>query len=270
MTLPISAFIICQDEARVIENCIRSVDFCAEIIVVDSGSSDDTLAILARLRDEEGLPIRVISEAWRGFGGQKQFALEQCSQEWCFSIDSDERVSEALRAEFPRLIATEGVAGWRITRFDYINGYGYVPPSSHERYHNRLFRRGKGGFNTTDLVHEGIWIEGEVRKARPGGLLHFNPLALHEQMFKENKYSTLKAQMLRGRGKKAQPWKILLSPPIFFLRLYFGHKMWRLGWLGVIHCAKGAIYAFLTQAKRYEAEAVERVPVAEPQDPKGY
>lgn len=269
MTLPVSAFIICQNEERVIENCIRSVDFCAEIVVVDSGSTDATLAILARLR-AEGLPLRILHEDWRGFGAQKQFALDQCTQEWCFSIDSDERVSEALRARFPELLADPAVNGWKITRYDYINGYGYVPPRAHERFHNRLFRRGTGRFNITDLVHEGIEIDGEVRKAQPGGLLHFSPIPLHDQMLKENRYSSLKAKMKADRGMRARPLKMLVSPPIFFLRWYLGHGMWRCGWPGFIHCAKGAIYSFLTEAKRYEAEAMARVPPVEPKDPQGY
>ncbi len=269
MTLPVSAFIICQNEEQVIENCIRSVAFCAEIVVVDSGSTDGTLAILDRLR-QEGLPLRVLHEPWRGFGAQKQFALDQCGQDWCFSIDSDERVSAALAGIFPKLLRDPGVNGWKITRYDYLNGYGYVPPSSHERYHNRLFRRGTGRFNTTDLVHEGIAIDGVVKKAMPGGLLHFSPIPLHDQMLKENRYSTLKARMKGERGIPARPWKMLVSPAIFFLRWYLGHGMWRCGWPGFIHCAKGGIYSFLVEAKRYENEAMIRVPPQEPEAPKGY
>ena len=269
MMLPISAFIICQNEERVIEACVRSVSFCAEIVVVDSGSTDATLAILERLR-AEGLPLRVLHEPWRGFGAQKQFALDQCTQAWCFSVDSDERVSPALARQFPRLLADPGVNGWKITRYDYLNGYGYVPPSSHERYHNRLFRRGTGRFNTTDLVHEGIEIDGVVKKAVPGGLLHFSPIVLHDQMLKENKYSTLKAQMKQDRGLPPRPWKMLASPPLFFLRWYIRHGMWRCGWPGFIHCAKGAIYSFLTEAKRYENAAMQRVPPVEPADVSKY
>ena len=269
MTLLISAFVICQNEERVIERCLRSVDFCAEIIVVDSGSTDKTVAIIEALRDE-GLPITLLHEPWRGFGAQKQFALDQCTQDWCLSIDSDERVSRDLRDRIPELLNQPGVNGWKITRYDYLIGYGYVPPRAHERYHNRLFRRGTGRFNTTDLVHEGILIDGEVRKARPGGLLHFSPIFLHDQMQKENKYSTLKAQMKAGRGEKAQPWKMIFSPPVFFLRWYFRHGLWRCGWPGFIHAAKGGIYSFLTEAKRYQAEAARRVPPDEPHEPDGY
>ena len=267
--LPVSAFVICQNEEKVIERCIRSVDFCAEIVVVDSGSTDATLTILDRLR-AEGLPLRILHEPWRGFGAQKQFALDQCTQDWCLSIDSDERVSRLLRDRFAALLTDPAVNGWKITRYDYINGYGFVPPRAHERYHNRLFRPGAGRFNTTDLVHEGISIDGEVRKARPGGLLHFSPIPLHDQMLKENRYSTLKAQMKGARGQRARPLKMLVSPPVFFLRWYFRHGLWRCGWGGFIHAAKGAVYSFLTEAKRWEAEAMARTPPVEPDEPDGY
>lgn len=261
--LPLSAFVICFNEAERIENCLRSLAMCSEIIVVDNGSTDGTQEIIQSLA-AEGLPIQLIHEEWRGYGAQKQFALDHCTQDWLLSIDSDERVSQKLAAILPQLLADTSVEGWAITRYDYINGYGYVPPRAHERYHNRLFRKGKGWFDPTDKVHEGLRIEGRVKKAKPGGLLHFSPIPLHEQMLKENKYSTLKAQMKRERGKAPSPLKMLISPLIFTLRWYFRHGLWRCGWGGFIHAAKGGIYSFLTEAKRWEAEAMERTPPKEP------
>ncbi|MFB2531598.1 glycosyltransferase family 2 protein [Paracoccus sp. p4-l81] len=269
MRLPISAFIICQDEEAVIESCLRSLSMCADIVVVDSGSTDRTVAIVQGLIDE-GMPIRLFHEAWRGYGAQKQFALDQCTQDWCFSVDSDERVSARLTAALPAMIQTDGVDGWRVTRYDYLNGYGYVPPRAHERHHNRLFRRGTGRFDPTDRVHEGIAIDGTVRKAPEGGLLHFRPIPLAEEIGKKNKYSSLKAQMKRERGIAARPWKMVFSPIVFFGRWYFGHGLWRCGWAGFIHAATGGIYSFLTEAKRWEAEAIARKPPIEPPEPDGY
>jgi glycosyltransferase involved in cell wall biosynthesis len=268
-TLPISAFIICKNEANYIERCIRSVALCAEIIVVDSGSTDATLQIVEKLQ-MEGFPLRFIYEPWRGYGGQKQFALEQCSQEWCLSIDSDERLSPNLIEALPDLISQHEVAGWKITRYDYLTGFGFVPPRAHERYHLRLFRRGLGAFNPEDRIHEGITVKGRVEKARQGGLMHFRPLPLAEQILKENNYSSLKATMKAERGLPARPFKMIVSPPIFFLRWYFRYGLWRCGWSGFIRAANGAVYSYLTEAKRYEFEALRKVPPVEPGYPPDY
>jgi hypothetical protein len=94
--------------------------------------------------------------------------------------------------------------------------------------------------------------------------LHFRPIALDDQMQKENKYSSLKAQMKGERGLRPRPFKMLVSPPLFFLRWYFRYGFWRCGWAGFIHCTKGAVYSFLTEAKRWENEAVLRRPPMEP------
>jgi len=269
MTLPVSAFIICHNEAAVIERCLRSVAFCGEIVVVDSGSTDGTLDIIARLRDTDGLPIRLFHQDWLGFGAQKQFALDQCRLDWCLSIDSDERVSRRLAQALPDMIARQDVAGWRLTRYDYLPGYGYVPPSAHW-FNNRLFRRGRGRFDPSDRVHEGIHIDGRIEKAPRGGLLHFRPVTLDTQMLKENRYSTLKAAMKAERGIPPKPWKMVFSPPLYFLRSYIGRGQWRCGWAGFIHSANGAVYSYLTEAKRWESERLKQVPPVEPEEPEGY
>ena len=86
--LPLSAFIICQNEEAYLGRCIESLDLCAEIVIVDSGSSDGTLALIETFV-ERGFPIRLFHESWRGYAGQKQFALEQCREPWCLNIDAD-------------------------------------------------------------------------------------------------------------------------------------------------------------------------------------
>lgn len=262
MKLPVSAFIICQDEERFIEHCIRSLHMCAEIVVVDSGSTDRTFEILNSLT-AEGYPIKLYHEKWRGYGGQKQFALEQCTQPWCLSIDSDERISHRLAIDLPGLIA-EPVAGWKITRYPYLDGFGYAPPQAKERFNLRILRNGAGAFDARDKVHEGLRVTGEVRKAPNGGLLHFRPIHLHEQFLKENKYSTLKADMKIEQGKAPQPWKMLVGPALYFLRLYFHNGLWRCGWAGFIRAKTGSVYAFLTEAKRWEHSAIEHLPPVEP------
>jgi len=139
--LPISAFIICLNEEAYLGNCIESLDKCAEIVVVDSGSTDGTIALLESYI-ENGWPIRVFHENWRGYAGQKQFALDQCTQPWRLNIDSDERLDAPLRKLLPELIAaSEDIVGWRLARRPYLVGYGYTPVHVHERRNLRLIRK---------------------------------------------------------------------------------------------------------------------------------
>lgn len=260
--LPISAFIICKDEQNYIGHCIESLNQCCEIIIVDSGSSDNTPQIIQSYIDK-GWPIRFVTESWRGYAGQKQYALDLCAQEWCLSIDADERLDRALQTVLPALINDNTADAWRIARRPYLIGYGYTPENVRERKNLRLLRRGKGAFRLTDKVHEGISCTGRVKASRKGSLLHFRPLPIEEQLLKENNYSTLKAQQLTERDKSFRPLKIIFNPPIYFLRLYLRNGLWRCGFSGYIEAMTGAIYAFLTESKLYQKEVSQKIPPTE-------
>ena len=154
--LPISAFIICQDEEDYLANCIRSLDRCEEIVIVDSGSTDNTTGLVKEFQ-KAGWPIRFIHQKWLGYAAQKQFALDQCKQPWSLNIDSDERLDEDLRALMPRLVEAEDkVDGWRIRRRAYLIGYGYTPKHVYERSNLRLVRKGRAAYDLTQRVHEGL------------------------------------------------------------------------------------------------------------------
>ncbi|KQV64467.1 glycosyltransferase family 2 protein [Rhizobium sp. Root1220] len=259
-TLPISAFVICQDEETYLGKCIESLGDCAEIVVVDSGSTDGTVALLQSFIDR-GWPIRLLHEKWRGYAGQKQFALEQCTQPWCLNIDSDERLDAALRKILPKLIAASSdIVGWRVARRPYLIGYGYTPEHVRERKNLRLIRKGKGAYDLNRAVHEGIVPDGRVEEAKAGSLLHYRPLIIDQQILKENKYSTLKADQLSAEGEAPSFLKLIVSPPLYFMRLYFHHSLWRCGPSGFIEAMTGAVYAFLTQAKIYQRHALKQRP----------
>ena len=258
--LPISAFIICLNEEAYLGNCIESLGACTEIVIVDSGSTDGTAALVQSYIDR-GWPIRFMFEAWRGYAGQKQFALDQCSQPWRLNIDADERLDAPLQALLPSLIATPSeTVGWRVARRPYLIGYGYTPDKVRERKNLRLIRQGRGAYDLSQKVHEGIVPDGKVGAASTGSLLHYRPLVIDEQILKENKYSTLKADQQFAAGKRARPYKMLVSPPLYFLRLYFRNGLWRCGFPGFIEATTGAIYAFLTAAKIYQRHALRQKP----------
>ncbi len=258
--LPLSAFIICMNEEKYLGACIESLGQCAEIVMVDSGSTDGTREMVQRYIDH-GWPIRFMHEDWRGYAGQKQFALEQCTQPWCFSIDADERLDEPLRAVLPQLLeAREPIVGWRIARRPHLIGFGYTPRHVHERCNLRLIRKGCGAFDLAQRVHEGIVADGRVRTSRHGSLLHFRPLPIDEQILKENKYSTLKADQLIAEGRPRSLLRMFGNPPGYFLRLYFWHGLWRCGIPGFIFAMTGAVYSFLTEAKIYQRRAMKSKP----------
>lgn len=264
--LPISAFIICLNEESYLGNCIESLAPCAEIVIVDSGSTDGTKALVESYI-ARGWPIRFLYEPWRGYAGQKQFALEQCTQDWCLNIDADERLDKALQDLLPSLVSAPGeIVGWRVARRPYLIGYGYTPSHVHERRNLRLIRRGKGGYDLAQAVHEGIVPQGRVEAAKSGSLLHFRPLPLEEQILKENKYSSLKARQHFKEGRRAKPIKMVFSPPVYFLRLYFRNGLWRCGFSGFVEAMTGAVYAFLTTAKIYQLHAEAKKPSIDDMD----
>jgi glycosyltransferase involved in cell wall biosynthesis len=254
--LPLSGFIICKDEVTYLENCILSLKDCSEIVIVDSGSTDGTLDLIQRYLNA-GWPIRLFREPWRGYAGQKQFALDQCTQPWCLNIDSDERLDASFRRLLPTLLdAPEEVSGWRVARRPYMIGRGYPPEHVHERRNLRLMRRGRGAYDLSQAVHEGIRVEGKVRDAGKGSLLHYRPLVMEEQILKENHYSTLKAEQQYNTGRRPSALGLVFSPLLYFLRLYFKSGLWRCGSPGFIEAMTGAVYSFLTQAKLHQRHAL--------------
>jgi hypothetical protein len=109
-------------------------------------------------------------------------------------------------------------------------------------------------------VHEGIVPKGRVAESSRGSLLHFRPLPIDEQILKENKYSTLKADQHMETGTPFRKWKIVLNPPAYFLRLYLKNGLWRCGYAGFIQAMTGAVYSFLTEAKLHQRHVLKERP----------
>ena len=175
------------------------------------------------------------------------------------NVDADERLDPELRTALPSLLgAPQSVAGWRLTRRPYLLGRGYAPRFAHEGRMLRLVRRDRARYNTDLLVHEAILVEGEVRTAPAGTLLHFRLFPVDEQMVKEAKYAALKVRQLLGEGKRLRPVRLFLNPLVYFLRYYLARRMFLCGIPGFIQAATGAIYTFLTEARMYQVTAPAR------------
>jgi glycosyltransferase involved in cell wall biosynthesis len=248
--LRLSGAVICLNEAVCIGKCLESLRDCAEIVVVDSGSSDGTLAIVDAFA-QRGFPIRLIHQPWLGYARQKQLALDLAAQPWVFSIDADEWLDEDLRASLPRLMsADESVAGWKVRRS--LTLYGQAKPVSRwtrPEHILRLVRRGRARFDPSLIVHEGLVADdGETPIARDGLLRHERSLPLNEQMKKEIAYARLKAEQRLKQGRKPSTLKLVFNPPIYFLRIFFWNRFFLSGWAGFIHAATGAMYSLMTES----------------------
>ncbi|MBI5626082.1 MAG: glycosyltransferase family 2 protein, partial [Nitrosomonadales bacterium] len=165
----VSVIIITKNEAANIRDCLRSVSWADEIVVVDSGSTDDTVSICK----EEGAQVHVHAD-WLGFGPQKNRALGYASKDWVLSIDADERVTPELRDELIHAMNKGGAQGFYLPRLSqfcgkFIHHSGWYPD-----YVLRLFKRGAGKFSDS-LVHESLLLTGRTTKLK-NPLLHYSYL----------------------------------------------------------------------------------------------
>ena len=240
--MPISAVLITKNAARQLADCLASVAFCDEIVVVDSGSDDGTAEIAGRHA------ARVIQAEWRGFGPQKQFAVEQATHDWVLCIDADERVSESLRASIlAALSEPTSLAAWRFARCNRFMGRYLRHGEGYPDWSLRLFDRRHARWSD-DPVHEKVITTGAIGTLQ-GDLLHESAESLEAYLGKQNRYSTLAAREALASGKRATLVHLLLSPALRFVKFYF----LRLGLLdglpGLVHILVGCGASFAKYAK---------------------
>ena len=194
----LSVAIIACNEAHRIARCLQSVSFADQIVVLDSGSTDDTVAIARG----QGADVEVTPD-WPGFGPQKNRALARCRYRWVLSIDADEQVSDALAAEILRVLreapAEATVAGYWLRRSSRYCGQVI----RHGLWGNdrvlRLFERQRGRF-TDARVHESLVCDGETRVLE-GILVHDSVDSPEDARSKARRYAFLGAEALRARGR---------------------------------------------------------------------
>jgi len=211
--LPISVFIVCQDEEQHIERLLKSCSRFDEIILVDSGSTDKTLKIA------EKFPVKIFHQDWLGYAKQKQFALEKCSHEWVLNLDADEELNDAIVEEFARFIQSGEADALRTKRDDLFMGKKMSRFS--KRPNNlRLYRKSKAHFSSETLVHETAQVDGEEASTSLG-FTHYGYNHLADVVNKNNQYSSLKAQEKFNKGKKFSYLKLLFIFPLIFIKMYY-------------------------------------------------
>lgn len=240
--MSLTAIVITKDNERTIGRCIASLAFADEVIVVDSGSTDRTPEICREL----GAHVHVTHD-WPGYGPQKNRALGHATGAWVISVDSDEWVTPALRAEIERTLArTDAKAGYAFPRRSsfcgrYMRHSGWWPD-----HVVRLFRREAGRF-TDDQTHERLLVEGPVGRLREP-IMHEAIVDLDQMLGKMNAYSTSSAHMKLAAGRRATLATAILHGAWTFFRTYvlrLGFLDGREGFMLAVANAEGSYYRYV-------------------------
>jgi glycosyltransferase involved in cell wall biosynthesis len=257
----ISAYIIAFNEAEKIEAALRSLHWADEIVVADSSSTDGTVEICRRYG------ARVIQVPFDGFGRLRNTALEALTGDWVFSLDADERCTEAAAAEIRATVARADAAdAYWVPRRNFVFGRwmrhsGYAP----DYRQPQLFRRGRLRY-TDDAVHETFILDGSLGYLQePIAQIPFRDLA--QMLHKMQRYSTLGTERLRARHAPASMPGALVHGLAAFLRHYLFQLGFLDGWAGFIIAFANLEGTFYRYAKHVETE---RGLVQEPALPRSF
>lgn len=267
MALPLSIAIVCKDSEATLARTLESVrGLASEVVALDSGSTDGTIALLER----HG--ARVERVAWRGHVATKQAALEACSQAWILSIDSDESLEPELRAAVEQAVSYSApeIGGYELNRKVYYRGrplnFAWQP-----EWRLRLVRRGAARWGGMD-PHDKLSLIDAGPAGRLAGTLRHDSIGTFAEFFeKQAVHARTMAASMRREGRRGSVLRLLTSPPGAFLKQALLKQAWRDGWPGILAAASTASGALVKHAVLIElsrTDGAEAPPTRTEREPK--
>lgn len=257
----ISVYIIAFNEGEKIRDAINSVLWADEIVVADSFSQDNTAEIA------EALGARVVQIPFRGFGDLRNRAMEACTHEWIFSLDSDERCTPEVRDEIFQYLRDPQADAYYVPRRNYFMGRWIKYSGFYPDYRQpQLFRKGALKFKEDDPVHEEFSIVSQLPVAYFNQAIWQYPFRrMDELLHKANKYSTLGATKLaRGGRGSCSLWTALAHGAWSFFHMYILKRGVLDGWPGFIIALYNFEGTFYKYAKLHEVLACWTPPPSPP------
>jgi glycosyltransferase involved in cell wall biosynthesis len=243
----ISAVVITLNEERNIADCLASVTWADEIVVVDACSTDRTVELARRFTP------KVFVRPWPGYGPQKNFGIEQPTADWILIVDADERVSPELQVEIRKIIAlppNDKISAYRVPRRNYYYGrwvrWGGIYPD----YQIRLFRKGYARYNDVQ-IHENLLVKGSVGTL-VGHLDHFTERQIEDHFRKFGTYTTLAAQEKLKQIKRVGWSDLLIRPLVITFKTYFIKQGLRDGVHGLILSVFAGMFTFVKYSKAWD------------------
>lgn len=214
MPAPISVAIITKNEESVIEDCLNAINWCDDIVIVDSGSTDDTLKICEKHN------CRIFHKDFHGFGEQKKHAVSLTKNDWVLSLDADEVLDDQLQHFFVSFSNNNSnIVGYDLKRLMVYMNRKMVWSKFRNETILRFFNKQFGDFNL-NKVHEGIVINGQT-SSLDGYIHHYSYKNIAHHLEKINSYTTLAAKSMFERGKRTSIAHIALKTISEFIHVYF-------------------------------------------------
>lgn len=239
-----SVYIICKNEEGHINRVLQSVKDFEEIIILDSGSSDNTLEIARRYTD------KIYHRNFTNYADQKEYAKNLCSKEWVLNLDADEELSSELKKEIEQTIKDNNIDALNIKISSmYLGSF-----NKYGRFIQRIrFFKKNMGYYPDKLVHESIKFNGRIKSSK-NFIYDYGSNKIKSHINKINNYSSLRAIEKFHKNKKSSILKLFFLFPLTFFKSYFIRRNFLNGKRGLIVSTNLAFYAFLKEAKLYELE----------------
>ncbi len=245
--MTIAAVIITKDEERNIEDCLVSVRWADEVIVVDAESRDRTVELAQRYTP------KVFVRSWPGYGPQKNFGIDQARAEWILVVDADERVTDGLRREIQALLAaapSAEIGGYEIPRRNFFYGKWIQGGGLFPDYQLRLFRKTSGRYDDVRL-HEHFTLAGRRERLREP-FDHYSMPTVNHHIRKMMRYTTLGAEEKLKRVTRISGWVIATHHLGTMLKTLFARRGYRDGTHGLVVAMFAGLHTFVKYAKAWE------------------
>jgi len=243
----VSVTVITRNEAADITAALASVRWADEIVVVDSESTDDTVALARQVTE------RVIVRPWAGYVAQKNFAASLASHDWILSLDADERITPALAQEIQATLNNPTHKAYRIPRVTWHLGRWIRTTDWYPDDQLRLYDRRSAKW-TGRYVHEAVTVNGTIGRLN-GEIEHYAYRDISDHLETIDRYTTYAAMQMKENGRRAGLLQLAGHPPLAFLRNYIARGGIRDGVPGFIISSLNAYYVFLKFAKLRELQA---------------
>jgi len=239
----LSAVVTTFNNSGTLTKCLESLQFCDEIIVLDSDSSDGTRQIAAKFQ------AKIFTEAFKGYGPQKQSAIDKVGSEWVLLLDADEFIDASAAGIIRQAISSNTLDGYRLPRREWL--FWQWPHSmTRPNFQLRLFRKSKAAMNRVP-VHAAPEVQGRVENL-PLNFFHYGEKDLARRVEKINHYSS--GLLEQKKSIRFPALRILFYPGFVFFRFYILKRYFLNGWAGYLAARTQAFYAFLKYAKRLEQQ----------------